>query len=210
MKNGFNPKLVEKAEFIGKFDMPLVRNQEIEEINKFISFDKRNACEDKNKIVHFYIHDNFFKQIINNPEKYMRELKKFKAVISPDFSICYDMPIIRQIYNTYMNRSIGVYYQNNGIKVIPNVRWGDSRSFEFCFEGLEKNGTYAIGAYGQIKSKEKLYYFKKGLNEFFKKLNPQKVYIYGNIPENIIEKYKDKAKIIIIEPQIYKIKNLYK
>lgn len=98
----------------------------------------------------------------------MDELKKFNAVISPDFSICYDMPIVRQMYSTYMNRVMGAYYQNNGIKVIPNVRWGDSRSYEFCFEGLEKEGTYAIGSYGQIKRNSNRYYFEKGLEEFLK------------------------------------------
>ncbi len=66
---------------------------------------KINKCKDKNGIVHFYIYDDVFKQIINNPEKYKNELMRFKAVISPDFSICYDMPITRQIYSTYMNRA---------------------------------------------------------------------------------------------------------
>lgn len=100
------------------------------------------------------------------------------------------MPLSRQIYSTYMNRLIGAYYQNNGIKVIPNVRWGDSRSYEFCFEGLEKEATYAIGSYGQIKKKENRYYFEKGLEEFFKKLNPEKVYVYGTMPDSILKDLK--------------------
>ncbi|MDK9581187.1 DUF4417 domain-containing protein [Sneathia sanguinegens] len=115
------------------------------------------------------------------------------------------MPITRQIYSTYMNRAIGVYYQNNGIKVIPNVRWGDSRSYEFCFEGLEKEGTYAIGSYGQIKKKENLYYFEKGLEEFFKRLNPKKVYVYGTMPDSIFYKYKSRTELIPIEPYTSKV-----
>lgn len=88
------------------------------------------------------------------------------------------------------------------LKVIPNVRWGDSRSYKFCFEGLEKNGTYAIGSYGQIKNKENRYYFEKGLEEFFKRLNPKKVYVYGSMPESIFGKYKKYSKLISIEPYI--------
>ncbi|WP_243344266.1 DUF4417 domain-containing protein, partial [Anaerococcus sp. AGMB09787] len=167
MNNGFNPKLIENVDLVGKYDMPLIRNEEIGKCENFIPFEKRNLYNNSNVGIHFYIYDRVFKQIINNPEKYRDELKKFNVIISPDFSVCYDMPIIRQIYSTYMNRVLGAYYQNHGIKVIPNVRWGDSRSYEFCFEGLEKEETYAIGSYGQIKKKSNRYYFEKGLEEFF-------------------------------------------
>lgn len=190
---------------MGKYDMPLIKKEEIDSVESFIPFDKRNKHKDKNAIVHFYIYDGAFKQIINNPEKYVEELKKFKAVISPDFSIYYDMIIPDQICNTFWNRAIGAYYQNNGLKVIPNVRWGDSRSYEFCFEGLEKEGTYAIGSYGQIKKKENLYYFEKGLEEFFKILSPKKVYVYGAMPDRIFEKYKCEAELIAIEPYTSKV-----
>lgn len=181
--SGFNPKLIENVSLVGKYDMPLIKKEEIEGIKEFIPFEKRNLHNEKNVGIHFYIYDGAFKQILDNPQKYMDELKKFNAVISPDFSICYDMPIVRQMYSTYMNRVMGAYYQNNGIKVIPNVRWGDSRSYEFCFEGLEKEGTYAIGSYGQIKRNSNRYYFEKGLEEFFKRLNPQKIYVYGAMPD---------------------------
>lgn len=202
MNNGFNPKLIKNVDLVGKYDMPLIRNEEIGECKKFIPFDKRNVHSNDNLVVHFYLYDRSFKQIINKPEKYKNELMRFKAVVSPDFSICYDMPITRQIYSTYMNRVLGAYYQNHGIKVIPNVRWGDSRSYKFCFEGLEENGTYAIGSYGQIKKKENRYYFEKGLEEFFKRLNPKKVYVYGSMPESIFGKYKKHSKLISIEPYI--------
>lgn len=205
VNNGFNPKLINNVSLVGKYDMPLIKKEEIEGVENFIPFDKRNKCKDENGIVHFYIYDDAFKQIINNYEKYLEELKKFKAVISPDFSIYYDMIIPEQIYNTYMNRAMGAYYQNNGIKVIPNVRWGDSRSYEFCFEGLEKEGIYAIGSYGQIKKKANLYYFEKGLEEFFKRLNPKKVYIYGTMPDSIFDKYKTRTELISIEPYTSKV-----
>lgn len=205
VNNGFNPELIKKAVLVGKYDMPLIKKQEVDDIEKFIPFDKRNLYKNCNAIVHFYIYDGSFKQIINNPEKYKNELNKYKAVISPDFSIYYDTPIIEQIYNTFLNRLIGSYYQNNGIKVIPNVRWGDSRSYEFCFEGLESEGIYSVGSYGQIKKRENLYYFEKGLAEFFNRLKPKKVYVYGAMPESIFGKYKKDSELIAIEPYTSKI-----
>ena len=203
--SGFNPKLIENVSLVGKYDMPLIKKEEIEGIKEFIPFEKRNLHNEKNVGIHFYIYDGAFKQILDNPQKYMDELKKFNAVISPDFSICYDMPIVRQMYSTYMNRVMGAYYQNNGIKVIPNVRWGDSRSYEFCFEGLEKEWTYAIGSYGQIKRNSNRYYFEKGLEEFFKRLNPQKIYVYGAMPDSIFGNYINETNLISIEPYTSKI-----
>lgn len=203
--SGFNPKLIENVSLVGKYDMPLIKKEEIEGIKEFIPFEKRNLHNEKNVGIHFYIYDGAFKQILDNPQKYMDELKKFNAVISPDFSICYDMPIVRQMYSTYMNRVMGAYYQNNGIKVIPNVRWGDSRSYEFCFEGLEKEGTYAIGSYGQIKRNSNRYYFEKGLEEFCKRLNPQKIYVYGAMPDSIFGNYINETNLISIEPYTSKI-----
>ena len=202
---GFNPALIENASLIGKYDMPFIKKNTIEGIKEFIPFEKRNLHNGKDVGIHFYTYDGAFKQIINQPKKYRDELKKFNAVISPDFSICYDMPITRQIYGTYMNRVMGAYYQNNGIKVIPNVRWGDSRSYEFCFEGLEKEGTYAIGSYGQIKRNSNRYYFEKGLEEFFARLNPKKVYVYGAMPDAIFAKYRKMVDLIAIEPYTSKI-----
>lgn len=112
------------------------------------------------------------------------------------------MPLTTQISNTYLNRAVRAFYQSNGIKVIPNVRWGDSRSYSFCFDGVEKKGTYAIGTYGTLKNKVDRYYFEKGLEEFFKRLEPKTVYIYGTMSDEIFSKYQSKAKLINIKPYI--------
>lgn len=85
------------------------------------------------------------------------------------------------------------------------MRWGDSRSYEFCFEGLESEGIYSVGSYGQIKKRENLYYFEKGLAEFFNRLKPKKVYVYGAMPESIFGKYKKDSELIAIEPYTSKI-----
>ena len=57
-----------------------------------------------------------------------------------------------EIANTYMNRAIGQYLQQQGIYVIPNVRWCDERSYttcelieKFAFFGLQKHSIVSIG-----------------------------------------------------------------
>ena len=58
--------------------------------------------------------------------------------------------------------------QDNGIEVIPNVRWNDERTYEFCFDGIEKNKTVAVGTHGCIKRKEDKTFFKIGLAQWCK------------------------------------------
>ncbi|MGE9995001.1 DUF4417 domain-containing protein [Peptoniphilaceae bacterium SGI.137] len=73
----------------------------------------------------------------------------------------------------YRNRALGYYMQSRGLYVIPNVRWSDSRSFEYCFDGLDKNGMYCISTHSCIKRIEDTYYFRQGLYAFLETLNPK-------------------------------------
>lgn len=57
MNNGFNHKLIKNVDLVGKYDMPLIRNEEIGECKNFIPFDKRNVYSDENLVVHFYLYD---------------------------------------------------------------------------------------------------------------------------------------------------------
>ena len=80
----------------------------------------------------------------NNPKAYVKKLKKFRGVISPDFSLYRNMPLCMQLWNTYRNRALAVWMQDNGIEVIPNIRFNDERTYSFCFDGVEKNSTVAV------------------------------------------------------------------
>lgn len=52
--------------------------------------------------------------------------------------------------------------EHNGIRVIPNIRWGDERTYDFAFEGLLQWGVVAVGVLGVYKNKDNAYYFEKG------------------------------------------------
>ncbi len=146
----------------------------------------------------FYEHDAKFERFWNNPKAYLEKLKKFKGVISPDFSLHRNMPLCMQIWNTYRGRALGIWLQNNGIEVIPNVRWNDERTFDFSYDGIEKGKTVAVGTYGCIKRKEDRLYFKLGLLKLVDKLQPENIIVYGKAPDSIFKPYKD-AGINIIQ-----------
>ncbi len=56
---------------------------------RLIGFDKvkTNKDEHYNRIVHFFLYDYKFENIWTNPDKYIDILKKYRAVLTPDYSM---------------------------------------------------------------------------------------------------------------------------
>lgn len=135
----------------------------------------------------------------------IERIKNFSGVISPDFSLYRNMPLVMQMWNTYRGRAIARWLSENGIEVIPNIRWGDERTYDFCFDGIEKNSIVAVGSHGAIKAKEDRRYFKKGLDEMITRLSPGTIIVYGAAPDDIFKPYSDKGiKIIAFESEFSK------
>ncbi|MDP4119239.1 MAG: DUF4417 domain-containing protein [Bacillota bacterium] len=187
----FHAFLVEDADYEGLFEMPKVRTSRFIP-DKVITFSKAmsKACTDFDSWVIFYEHDTKFERLWNNPKAYLKKLKKFKGVISPDFSLYRNMPLCMQIWNTYRNHALAAWLQNNGIEIIPNVRFNDERTYLFCFDGIEKNKTVAVGTHGCLKLKEDKAYFETGLAELVKRLSPKNIIVYGAAPNSIFKSYK--------------------
>ena len=162
---------------VGMFKLPLVKKQEISlEDVSLIGYDKINQSNDYKSIVHFFLDDYKFESIYNNPEKKIEALRQFKAVLTPDFSMFVEMPIALQLFATFKNRWTGAYLQQQGIKVIPTVRWGDLTSFNFCFDGIEKGSIVAVSTIGVKKQKS---HFMLGYNEMLSRIKPSKIICYG-------------------------------
>ena len=150
--------------------------------NKLITFSKALQTDDKDQWIVFYEDDYKFERIWNHPRKYLNFIKSFRGVISPDFSLYRDMPLCMQKWSTYKGRALAHWWQSNGIEVIPNIRYSDERSFEFCFDGIQKNQTIAISTHGCLKNQENRKYFTLGLEEALKRLSPKNLIIYGSFP----------------------------
>lgn len=110
-----------------------------------------------------------------------------------------------QMWNTYKGRAIAAWLQDNGIEVIPNVRWNDERTFDFCFDGIERNSTVSIGTHGCIGNKADRTYFKNGLAKMVGVLNPKNIIVYGRNPDDIFAEYKNRGiNIIAFESELAK------
>ncbi len=174
-------KKVVRNEFetVGIYDIPLIRKQDIDlEKIKLINYSntKYNDNKNKNRTVHFFIHDYRFESTYTNPLSALEKLQQYYCLLSPDFSLYTDMPILLQMFNTFKSRWVGAFWQSKNIKVIPTISWSDERSFDFCFDGVEQGSIVAVSTHGNKKTKEK---FLKGYNKMLEKLKPSAIICYG-------------------------------
>ena len=195
-KDVFNAFLVRDAEFDGILEIPCIKTG-IFKPKKLISFSKCIRAREYDSWVHFYEDDAAFERIWNNPQKYLSVLSRFEGVISPDFSLYRDMPLVMQCWNIYRNHAIATWLQNNGIKVIPNIRFGDERTFTTACLGIEKYGTIAIGSHGCIKVIKDREKFVAGLDYVVQTVEPRIIIVYGSAPNYIFDKYRNKGIIIL-------------
>ena len=204
MDDGCNPGLVLGARFEGIFDIPLIEKPERIDIpSAIVPFSERNKVTDYNTAVGFYEMDVRFAEVLIDPEKFVEDFRRFKAMISPDCSLYRDAPLSVQIINVYRNRAIGSYYQRKGIYVIPQIRWGTEATYTtkvlpeaIAFSGVEKHSIVAIGTYGCIQHKEDKYHFKAGLEAMLINLEPQVVLVYGPMPKSVFDDYLHNTRFV--------------
>ena len=161
-KDVFHAFLVKNATYDNPLEIPCLKI-ELRKPQKLIAFSKAIHSSDYDAWVHFYEDDTAFERLWNRPNTYLPIFKKFKGVISPDFSVYRDMPLVMQQWNIYRSRAIGHWLQENGIPVIPNIRFGDDRTFELSCAGINKHGVIAVGSHGCIKLLNERKYFINGL-----------------------------------------------
>ncbi len=191
--DGCNPELVKGAVFDGVFQIPVIRAPQQMIVPKALCpFSMRDKVVENQFGLCFYENDIEFAEIIRNPDEYVKKLKKFQAVISPDASLFWDAPFAAQVINKYRNHAIAHYLQKKGVYVIPNVRWGDERTYTtdvfpepLAFMGFEKHSIVSIGSYGLVKTSAEKKHFKAGLEAMLEYLKPEVVLVYGSMPKDI-------------------------
>ena len=202
-KNKSKEKLV-RNEFLyngnsqSKYEFPIIKKQNIDiKKIKLLNYAdaKKDDFENKDKTIHFFTYDWKFDKVYNNAEEEFQKLAQYYALLSPDFSLFTNMPIALQIESVFKNRWCGAYWQSKGLKVIPTVSWGDERSFEFCFKGIEEGSVVAVCTYYRENDEDS---FMLGYNEMLKRINPSAIICYdepfkdmrGNIYEFLPTTYE--------------------
>ena len=168
----------DKQRCCGKFDMPIITA--VNHVPKdLISFNYMLTSKEYDKGIHFFIDDYQFERLWNSPQDYLYKFQMYDCVLTPDFSLYTDMPIAMQVWNTYRSRMIGQMMQDAGAVVIPTVSWSREQSYEFCFDGIEQNGTIAVSTVGVKNTPGATSIWVKGMDECMNRLHPGHVIVYG-------------------------------
>lgn len=187
----------------GYYDIPKMLPTHVEDL-RYIPIQGFNyAIKEKHPEkmgVHFFLHDYQFERVWNYPERYIDVLKRFKFVLSPDFSVYQDTPRAVNIINCYRKMWCGRFWQEHGITVIPTVTWSTSRDYEYCFDGIPKHSTIAVSTMGSGRWGEFNHFDDWEL--ILDKLEPDAVLLYGRdisdqLSGNIIYKSIVNTKVVI-------------
>lgn len=184
-KDVFRAFLLQGVDFAGKYDLPVIKEEHVIP-RKCIRFSESiREKKDFHQWVVFYEDDFQFERIWNNPKKYIDILKKYDGVITPDFSLYYDMPLAMQIWNIYRSRAIGAWLQKSGIRVVPNIRFGSSETYDIVCDGISKHSVISVGTLGCIKRLNYRDEFENALLKIALKLEPETIIVYGSLPGNV-------------------------
>lgn len=186
----FHAFLVKNATYDSPLEIPCLQPEK-QKPNKVISFTKALHSTDYDAWVHFYEDDTAFERLWNKPNTYLPILKKFKGIISPDFSVYRDMPLVMQYWNIYRSRAIAFWLQDNGLAVIPNIRFSDERTYKLSCAGIQKHGVISVGSHGCMKLFTERAYFQNGLNYVIETLKPSTLVVYGAAPQEVFAPYQE-------------------
>lgn len=197
LDDGFQAYLTEGATFVGAPGIPMLMDLHNAQIPRdMLPFGKAKTCKNKRQYVHFFQHDKCFSSALTATTRHLDTLKQYDGVITPDCSILIGQSPCLQQTNTYMNRAVGFYLQKQGIPVIPNIRWGDESTYDFCFLGVPKNGIVCISTHGCLKTKKLREIFKAGIPVMLEQLTPHTVIVHGFMPEDVFGEYSHLATFL--------------
>lgn len=140
-------------------------------------------------------------------------LEPYHYVISPDYSICSDVPQIENLYRIFKSRIVGSYLVNElGKIVIPNISFVDETTKEVALSGIAKGSAVAISSKGLLKGKDKQYLLDYIVDKTLKEIQPNIVILYNvsvksSKLEEIVTKIKNVGVKVRIPPNKLLIRN---
>lgn len=190
LDDGFQSYLTEGAALVGAPGIPMLVNMHNTVVpTDIVPFEKCRREQNRRKYVHFYMHDKGFADVLTSTKRYVDLFHTYDGVITPDCTMLVGQAQCLLQTNTYFNRAVGVYLQKQGIPVIPNIRWSDERSFDFCFLGVPKNTIVAVSTHGCIQKEEQKRLFRIGLQAMIDELAPTDVLVHGYMPKSVFDPF---------------------
>ena len=95
-------------------------------------------------------------------------------------------------------RALGYWLGKNGIPVINNVRWGNSNTWGYCYDGVDMHSVIAIGSSAsnpRLLDNRPL--FEEGLIELIHRLKPTTIIVYGSVSNSFFEIIRNEGVQVI-------------
>lgn len=193
--DGFQAYLTDGATLVGAPGIPMLMDLDNVQIPRdLLPFNKARTCPDKRQYIHFYLHDKEFSRVLTATTRYLDLLKLYDGVITPDCTMEINQaPCLLQA-NTYMNRAVGFFLQKNGIPVIPNIRWSDESSFDYCFLGVHPGSIVSVSTHGCIQEKWQREIFRTGLEAMLENIHPRAVLVHGFMPDDFFGQFLNQVE----------------
>lgn len=195
----FGSEVLGDAQFDGKYEFPVSPGVRLKYLpSNIIPFDRLGTIVD-GEWVHFYVHDRRFVNFLSKRNRYGAVVNRAGGFIGIDNSIYRDLPLAEQIHSCYLNRAVDYYLTKKGKTVVPNVSWGDWRSYEFCCDGISSGTTIAVSTYGCCRSAIDKSHFEDGLSFVVGRLQPYSIVVYGAVWRRLSEyiRYHDLNVMVI-------------
>jgi hypothetical protein len=186
---------------VSTWQIPLIKSPLLDEIPEIATaYDKRGqTAEPASTILHGYVQDGKLRTQLTRPQEWVARFDGYWGVIAPDFSIRAEDPPDRRVFSVRMSRAVGAFYQSRGLRVVPNVRWCDSRDFDYCFLGVEKGSAIAISNHGCWRTGQLRQGFLTGLSVMIERLQPSAVFVHGTIDHIRFRQLKAKTEFVHLQ-----------
>ena len=160
---------------------------------EMIQWDRRcDVIDSSITSMNFYCCDPGFQPILGNPRRYVDKLKPYQCIVGLDASPFDNMPIVVQKSQIFLNLATTYYFGSQGLKIIPNVRLGDSRTLT-SLEAYPKHTLIAIGTHGFTNKLDNRLVFKEQVRIVVDTLNPSGICVYGPVSDEIFGYARDKG-----------------
>lgn len=189
-RNGYLNCNVRMYEGVGAYDVPEIAPVDVDLTGAaLIDFSHAlKTSEPEKKICHFFTDDYEFERCWREPRRYVENLRRFRAVIGPDFSSYTDFPWACQVFNHYRRQWLERFWQDEGVAIIPDVQFGyddDGASFLYCLDGIPHGGMIATSTIGGLKNKRMREMWLERWRDVVEILRPRRVLLVGKMFEGI-------------------------
>jgi hypothetical protein len=166
---------------------------------------KFNADRCRGGVLAFYVDDHRFSNIMSHATKFIDDMKKceWAAILSPDFSMWRNEPLVIQLYAAYCSRWCARYWQEAGFKIVPSLNWSDERTHDMIHAGIPKGAPVVSVQCRTLGDKKAQSLFLEGVQKGVETIDPGNVVVYGgldhsdwlksNLPESIT------SRMVLIE-----------